>query len=418
MKRAPCDTHSPEIGMFGLLLVALLVSQSELLTLAQNSQNSAGNQQAGPSSAQRNTASKNASELFQDAVSLIEKDQANAAIPLLRRAARLDPKQARIHHYLGYALWKGEHLDLAEREFQEALRIEPGNPYSKYFLARIYSHGQLERAVELYEEITSSGKAILDSYQRLAQVYFNKGELKKALEKTQLALRDSPLDGALHYQLGKIYRQLGRLQEAQQEFETVERLKRADQVAIQKLTELSELVRSNQSAEVSKLSQELLKQASEDPDILMQLGILLGQGGFFQEAVRPLQIATETIPGAFEAHFNLGLTLTKLGQTERAEASLKKSTELRPDSFEANSTLAFLYVNQNRTEEAIQRLEAARQARPENLRVLALLGQQYLQAGHPDEGVEILRLAVRLKPDDPQLQSLLATANQRNSTRP
>jgi Flp pilus assembly protein TadD len=365
-----------------------------------------------------NTTPKNADELFQDAVTLIEKDQANAAISLLRKAARLDPRQARIHHYLGYALWKCGDLDSAAPEFEKALRIEPGNPYSKYFLARIYSRDRLERAVELYEEITRSGKVIFDSYQRLGQVYFNKGELKKALEMMQLALSDSPLDGAIHYLLGKIYRQLGRLGEAQQEFETAERLKRADRVAIQKLTDLSELVRSNQSAEVPKLSRELLDEASEDPDILMQLGILLGQGGFVHEALRPLQFAAERMPDAFEAHFNLGLTLAKLEQTDKAEASLKRSIELRPDSFEANSTLAFLYVNQNRTEEAIQRLEAARKARPENLRVLALLGQQYLQAGRPEQAAEILRLAVRLRPDDPQLQSLLARANHRNSIKP
>ena len=68
---------------------------------------------------------------------MIEKDRFAAAIPLLRQAADLDPQEARTHHYLGYALWKTRQWSAASAEFETAHKLEPGNPYTEYFQARI-----------------------------------------------------------------------------------------------------------------------------------------------------------------------------------------------------------------------------------------------------------------------------------------
>jgi len=101
---------------------------------------------------------------------LIEKDRFAAAIPLLRQAADLDPQEARIHHYLGYALWKTRQWSAASAEFETAHKLEPGNPYTEYFQARIaYSEGHLDRAVQLYEAAVASGNPVFDTYQRLGQ---------------------------------------------------------------------------------------------------------------------------------------------------------------------------------------------------------------------------------------------------------
>jgi len=346
---------------------------------------------------------------------LIEKDRFAAAIPLLRQAADLDPEAARIHHYLGYALWKTRQWSAASAEFETALKLEPGNPYTEYFQARIaYSQGDVDRAIQLYEATIASGNPVFDTRQRLGQAYLRKGKLTKALDATQQTLQQTPWDGALHYQLGRIYRQMGRLNEAQQEFELSARSKRVDQASIQKLLELSEAIRDKQRDRALELRAELLGQPFHDPDTLVWLGTLLGQGNFYREALQPLQLAAETSPNSFEAHYNLGLTLVRIEQYQEAETHLKKALEVRPDSFEGNSVLAVLYVNQNRNGEAIERLREAAKARPGDPKVLGLLGQQYLQGRYLDEAIETLQEAARLKPDDLSFRYLLIDAYQKN----
>src|SRR2546423_8671509 len=83
-----------------------------------------------------------ARELFRQGAALIESKRFGAAIPLLRRAAASAPREGRIHHYLGYALWKTQQWSAASAEFETAQKLEPGNPYTEYFQARIaYSQG-------------------------------------------------------------------------------------------------------------------------------------------------------------------------------------------------------------------------------------------------------------------------------------
>jgi tetratricopeptide (TPR) repeat protein len=353
-------------------------------------------------------------QLFQEAAAHIEKENYSAAIPLLKKALVLAPREGRIHHYLAYAYWRTDQFDAAKKEFQRALELEPNNAYTQYFLARIlYNEGENDQAVRLYEAIVASGTPIYDTYPRLGQAYFRQGNLAKALEMTQLALEQTPWDGALHFQLAKIYRQMGRNEDAAREYETSNRLKRTDQASIQRLLQLSEAARTNQRETVLQLREEILSEPSKDPEILTWLGSLLGQAGYYQEARQPLELALERDPSSYEANFNLGLTLARLERYAEAEASLKKAVNLRPDSFGANSVLGVLYVNQGRNREAIERLRAAQQTRPDNVRVLALLGQQYLQGWYIEEGIKTFEQVVVLSPREAKFRYLLIDAYQK-----
>lgn len=392
------------------------MSQSHATAVVKDSKAKPVSQGTADARSQAKGSARTAEELFQQAADLIEKDQYSKAIALLRRATSLAPSDARVHHYLGYALWKERQWSSATKEFEDALKLDPGNLYTRYFLGRIaYAEGATNRAIGFFEAVVAAGEPVHDTYQRLGQAYMRRGDFPKALEMMQQAVSQTPWDGAIHYQLAKIYRQMGRPQEAQREFETSERLKQTDQDSIKTLLEISEAIHKKQKDEVLRLRGELLSRPSHDPEILNWLGTLLGQGGFYAEAVQPLQGAAEANPSSFEAQYNLGLTQLKLGNNAEAESRLRKALELRPDSFEANSILAVLYVSQNRNREAIVKLRVADHVRPGNPRALALLGQQYLQGYYITEAVKTLEPATRLKPNDSDLRYLLIEAYQKNS---
>ena len=364
--------------------------------------------ETGPSKTEKTEPNGDVAELFKKSRDLIDKNRASEAIPLLRKAIEITRNNGRLHHYLGYALLKTGQLPAAQKEFEAALKLEPGNVYSEYFLAQVLdSQGLRERALSLYEAIVASGNVIYNTYQRLGQAYARKKEFDIALAMTRQALQQTPWDGAVHYQLGTIYRQMGRKDAAQQEFETSERLKRVDQSSIQKMLDLSEAVHNKDKDRTLALRRELLNQSGNDPEIMTGLGVLLGQGGLYADALEPLQKASAAGPCSYETCYNLGLTLAKLGREPEAEVPLKQALALRPDSYEVNLVLAITYVDQGRNRDAIEQLREAHKVQPENLRVLLLLGQQYLEGWYLQEAIGAFREALRLKPDDSTSRYLL-----------
>src|SRR2546426_5944845 len=100
---------------------------------------------------------KTSDELFKQAAELIEKDQFSAAVERLRKAAALTPNQARVRHYLGYALWKLGQTGPATIEFERALRLDPQNTYTRYFLGRIaYSQDRVDQAIKFFESVLAT----------------------------------------------------------------------------------------------------------------------------------------------------------------------------------------------------------------------------------------------------------------------
>ncbi len=354
-----------------------------------------------------------ARDLFEGAAARIRNGQYSSAVPLLRQAIALAPEAASLHHYLGYALWKLNQWNEATDEFEKARQLDPTNPYTCYFLARIaQSSGDVDRSILFYEKVLKLGPAIYDTNQRLGQEYFDKGSPGKARIRIESALQETPWDGSLYFQLGKIDQKMGRHEQARAEFDAVDRLKREDQATIQHLVELAEAVSNSRADAARQLRDEFLNRPSQDPEVLDAVGVLLGRGRHYDDALEPLQRSVRLAPDSYESNFNLGLTLLKLDRYREAESQLKRALNLDPASFEANSALAVVYVKQNRNSEAIERLRAADQAWPGDARILALLGEQYLLGRYVEDAVRCLDEAVRLRPGDFKLRYLLIEAYQ------
>lgn len=180
-----------------------------------------------------------AAELFRQGTERVAKNDFSGAESLLRRALTLAPDDPTLHHYLGYALWKKNNRDEADNEFKEALRLDPKNAYTLYFLGRIAAEqGSPKRAMSYYEAEIALGNPVYDTYQRLSQGYLQEGQANQALSMVQLALRNTPWDGSLHYLLARIYQTRGNLAAAKEEFDASSRLRDTDQQSIRDLLEM------------------------------------------------------------------------------------------------------------------------------------------------------------------------------------
>ena len=371
---------------------------------------------AGPASRTIHREGSTDTQVLNRALDLIQKNDFSGAAKLLRPAVASSPSDGRLHHYYGYALLRTEQVPAAKREFETAVKLNPENFYAEYFLGFIaYSQGDFSQAAHHFERLIADGHSVYDTYQRLSLAYMHSGNLTKAMGPLQTLIQKSPYDGSLHFQLAKILEKMGRRSEAQEEFESAERLNRADRDSIRELHELSQALEAGRNDRAVELRNQMIGHFEGKAELLTSLGILLADKELYNEAAQPLQMAAQLLPKSYEAQFNLGLNLLKQGGAAEAERYLQVAVALRPDSFQANSTLAVLYINEEHFQEAIERLLVARRAAPEDVNISVLLGQQYLRAGQAGKAIPVLAEAVRLRSDNPDIWYLMTQAYEKDS---
>ena len=71
-------------------------------------------------------------EAFREGTSLLESDNAHAAVIPLERARTLEPEQGSVREALARAYYRTGRFSAAEAEFQAALEIDPVNDYAHF----------------------------------------------------------------------------------------------------------------------------------------------------------------------------------------------------------------------------------------------------------------------------------------------
>jgi tetratricopeptide (TPR) repeat protein len=150
--------------------------------------------------------SQEESGLLKSAFTYIEAKQPDRALPLLRRAAELNPRNARARYELGYALVELGDIDNAIVEFEEARRI---NPVSREILTELqYAYGERKRYREMpgliADRILIEGEKA-DLLHELAFTYAATGNVDLAISTLEQSLRRFPDFFLSHFSLGQLY---------------------------------------------------------------------------------------------------------------------------------------------------------------------------------------------------------------------
>ena len=146
----------------------------------------------------------------------------------------------------------------------------------------------------------------------------------------------------------------------------------------------------------------------EEPEVIGFRGILLAQGGAFQEAAPLLQAALEKRPTMPFLNYSLGLAMHKLHQDEQAEPFLLEEARLFPSSLPVKKVLVEIYASQRRYAEQIDQLLPIIQAEPPNHLTFHSLAQaQYNDKRYP-EALETVQECRALAPGYPACAMLLA----------
>jgi len=176
------------------------------------------------------------------------------AIEQFRAAVKADPKEPNVHFGLGYLLWTQNQFEEAAREFQAELANVPDNAQALAFLAdadmqtnRAADAGPLiQKALKIDPQL---GRAHLD----LGILYADDGRNQDAIRELKEAARLIPEDANPHWRLARIYQSMGNKTQANLEFQKTRNLHKAENDTI--VSKLKSAQDKGKAAEVPISSQ-------------------------------------------------------------------------------------------------------------------------------------------------------------------
>jgi tetratricopeptide (TPR) repeat protein len=192
--------------------------------------------------------------------------------------------------------------------------------------------------------------------------------VRNAVWKTDISLwedvvRKSPGKARGHFNLGLNYRNMGRLNEAMEQF---------------KLTvECSPSYR----------------------DAYNELGVAYSRNGELLKSILVFEKAIDRWPDYIFAHYNLGRAYHESGKIDLAERQYRKTLELFPAHTEALGGLGSIYFKRGMFDQAIEYYEEAVRIDEWNPLYYLKLGDSYRKKGMMEEAMEHYREALRLNPE-------------------
>ena len=155
------------------------------------------------------------------------------AIEQFRAAVQADPKMPDVHFGLGYLLWAQLKFDEAAKELEAELANNPNHAQALTHLADCHIQmNNPQAALPLLEKAVGLDPRIELAHLDLGVLYANDGKKDDALRELKKAEQLDPSDQNVHWRLGRFYKSIGKKAEAEIEFEKTRNLQKASDKSI------------------------------------------------------------------------------------------------------------------------------------------------------------------------------------------
>ena len=164
---------------------------------------------------------------------LSEMKDTPGAIQQFRAAIKANPTEPNVHFGLGYLLWMQTEYRAAASEFQAELVNDPDHIQAMLYLAdSLIQQNQYETAAPLLEKVLKQDSGQGLGHLDLGIVLAQAGRNEEALRELTVAAKLIPEDVNVHWRLGRLYRSMGKIDEAKAEFAKASSLNKAADEAL------------------------------------------------------------------------------------------------------------------------------------------------------------------------------------------
>lgn len=308
---------------------------------------------------------------------------------------------------LAIALFEEHQTAEARRELETVRQAVGDQPSVVYYLGRLdLDEHDYKKAVTNLNK-ASAKPPYPDTAYYLGLAYARDGNTQDAEKWLKEAVRLHPDDSRAQYQLGLLYRKEGREEEANRAFQKSKEQKAQSEKLSQLKYECGQELGRGVSEKAITVCAQLYDPS--DADKLTALGILYGQHGELERALKPLARAAELQPQSPQAEYNLAFTYYQLKRYADAQGPLASAVERWPDLFPLNALYGAVLWNLGETQAAYEALDRAHRLNAEDAGTTDMLYVTTLELAkqsansHADaEEIRYLQEAASLKPGDPE----------------
>ena len=371
--------------------------------------------------------------------------QHDIAIDLLKQEIQTNPRLARPHYLLGAVYFDKGDMVSAIPNFQNCLGVDRNFEPAREKLIQAYQKtGQSSQAVRLAEQRVKSQQGhrsfreSAESYNYLGTLYYQQGDMDKAIQAFENALKRSPHHKTAKKNLHQLFRQKAfnalkrnAFDEATTYFEKAIRLDPENAATYRVMGDGYAL--ASEFSQAITYYQKALALTPDDAEAQKNLlssynnyGVTLRNRGEWDAAIRAYRDALALQPTYQLAKTNLSDVLwqkanarRQSGRSTEAIATYLELQKLHPDDTDIASLLGELYLKVRDHPAAISAFHKVHTAQPTNEQTqknLIAAYQQYASAlrNQRDYSGALVQLqkAVELFPDDINLRLSLAQAYQ------
>lgn len=172
----------------------------------------------------------------------------DGAVVELKKAVDLAPQMPNNHYKLADAYWHLSQWDSAAEQFQAELDVNPGNCQARWKLGStiLQKNGDAKEALRQIDDALARCPTLTDARVDRARALLRLDRGADALTDLERAKKENGSDPAIHFLMAKVYRLLGRSQEAQAEMEMFTKLDETARAATAERAQ--EVIRNKQFA--------------------------------------------------------------------------------------------------------------------------------------------------------------------------
>lgn len=230
----------------------------------------------------------------------------------------------------------------------------------------------------LWEDVAKKSPKNPRAHNNLGVLYKNQERYDEAVRELQLAIRLKPDDADKYNNLGAVFLKLGFYERAIEQFKSA------------------------------------VKIQPNYAKAFYNLAYAYDEQGIYTNAIQEYRNAIRLNGDYAEAHSNLGLIYAKQGQFKEAINEFYESLKTKPDDHITLNNLGLIHLKQKQYQEAIKHFKSAAGLLPNNPEVHYNLGLAYFDNGNYKDAKYELQETIRLMPNHPEAVKLINIIAKRN----
>ncbi|MGO4881025.1 MAG: tetratricopeptide repeat protein [Bryobacteraceae bacterium] len=157
----------------------------------------------------------------------------DGAVVQLKKAVEMAPRRPGTHYKLGDAYYSLSQWDSATEQFQAELSVDPANCTARWKIGAIVleRNGSPDEALADVDRALAMCPSLTDARVDRARALIRLNRNAEAVTDLEAAAKADPAEPSTHFLLAKVYRAVGRTQDAQAEMQTFSKLEESARAA-------------------------------------------------------------------------------------------------------------------------------------------------------------------------------------------